>query len=424
MLLCVWAGARDEDVPGIARVTWDAMLDALDAVSPLVDEEREGLAYLDMRGIDGDARCWRERVHAALDPFELTVRVGIADTKFTAKAASFIGDGTVCDAADAPRLLAPLPAALLELDDRTGKRLELLGVRTLGDLARLPHGAFVRRFGVRSRHWHDCARGLDRTPFLPRAHALIIDAAIFGEGSAHSELQVFLAVRHLLERIGRDLERLGKSTGLLRLWIELENGDTRAIDVTLARPTADVRTIFDVARARLEGERFDAPITGLRARAIRLEAAGESQGLFNANDPDPRAVAVTLARLEAVLGEPACRARTVRAHPLEERFAYEPFEAAGEARTSASAAAQAVPQLRLLTVREIAVRVRDGMPAVIDLSSASRCAVIECAGPWRIEEGWFATPIARDEYDVLLDDGALYRIYRQGDRWYVRGAYD
>jgi hypothetical protein len=34
------------------------------------------------------------------------------------------------------------------------------------------------------------------------------------------------------------------------------------------------------------------------------------------------------------------------------------------------------------------------------------------------------TAIARDEYDVLLEDGDLYRIYRQGRHWYLRGTYD
>jgi len=50
--------------------------------------------------------------------------------------------------------------------------------------------------------------------------------------------------------------------------------------------------------------------------------------------------------------------------------------------------------------------------------------VLDCAGPWRVDDGWFESPVMRDEYDVLLDDGMLCRIYRQGERWYLRGAYD
>jgi hypothetical protein len=51
-------------------------------------------------------------------------------------------------------------------------------------------------------------------------------------------------------------------------------------------------------------------------------------------------------------------------------------------------------------------------------------AVLDCAGPWRVDDGWFEAPTVRDEFDVLLDDGMLCRIYRQGQQWYLRGAYD
>ena len=33
-------------------------------------------------------------------------------------------------------------------------------------------------------------------------------------------------------------------------------------------------------------------------------------------------------------------------------------------------------------------------------------------------------PHASDAYDVLLEDGALWRIVSEGGRWYVRGTYD
>jgi hypothetical protein len=77
------------------------------------------------------------------------------------------------------------------------------------------------------------------------------------------------------------------------------------------------------------------------------------------------------------------------------------------------------PQLRLLTVREINVKLRGNAPvSVLDKR------VVDCAGPWRVDDGWFDTPTIRDEYDVLLEDGMLCRIYRQGKHWYLRGAYD
>jgi len=52
-------------------------------------------------------------------------------------------------------------------------------------------------------------------------------------------------------------------------------------------------------------------------------------------------------------------------------------------------------------------------------------AVMQCVGPWRIAERAFTiSPVTRDEYDVVLEDGTFARIYRQGSHWYMRGVYE
>jgi nucleotidyltransferase/DNA polymerase involved in DNA repair len=411
------------------RALWEDVLDALDAVSPLVDDVRPGLAFLEMRGIEGSAHAWMVRARATLLSFALPFRFGIGANKICARAAAHVsGDGICPDGAERA-LLAPLPVTLLDVDEPTRERLRLLGIERLGDVARLPHGPFVRRFGPAAATWHALARGIDRSPFVPRGHAVAIEASMFGEGHADDEAQVIFALRILLARIAADLERCGKRAGTLRLDIELEDGTTNGMDVPLATPTAYERAMLDVMRAKIEGMTFTAAIVGLRVRALQLEEGGESQTLFVADDLDPQRIAVAIARLEAVLGERMQRARTNEAHALEERFSYERFVPPKRemfAEASLPPGAALVPQLRLLAVREIDVRLRAGEPAFIGEPSQ---AVLECAGPWRIEERpstplRTAEAIVRDEYDVLLEDGALYRIYRQGTRWYLRGAYD
>jgi protein ImuB len=404
-----------------AQSVWQEILDALDAVTPSIDDVREGIAFLDMRGIGGDLAQWSAQIREIVAPFGLSVTIGSASNRFCAYAAAWILDGTTIDAGEEARYLAPLPLELLDLDPNAAQRLHLLGVKTLGELARLPHGPLVRRFGRDAARWHDWARGIDRTPFLPRGHALAIEAAMFGEGCAESEEAVLFALRVLLARICGDLERSGKRASVLQLDVELETGETEHLEIALATATAQERAMLDVMRAKLEGITFVAPMTGLRLRALRLEEGGEAMPLVRGDEIDRQNVAVVLARLEAMLGEPVRRARTHPAHPLEERFSYEPFpvpkrDAAGGATTRPS---RVVPQLRLLAVTEIKVRVARGEPALVDGRT-----VVSCAGPWRIEDGWFLEPIVRDEYDVVLDDGAICRIYRQGNCWYLRGAYD
>ena len=53
--------------------------------------------------------------------------------------------------------------------------------------------------------------------------------------------------------------------------------------------------------------------------------------------------------------------------------------------------------------------------------------IVQQAGPWRTSgEWWTPAAWARDEWDVALSDGALYRIYCDADtgRWFIEGSYD
>ena len=372
---------------------------------------------------------WIAQTHRTLLRFECALRTAVGANKIAAWAASHVADGSLCAPGAERELLAPLPLSLLEIDPATIERLRLLGIERIGDLARLPHGPFVRRFGAVAASWHELARGIDRRPFVPRGHAVAIEASIFGEGRAADETQVFFALRMLLARICDDLERCGKRAGALRLAIELEDAEACTLDVPLATPTAHERTMFDMLRAKLEGMTFAAAIVGLRLQALQLEEGGEAQALFCADDLDPQRVAVTIARLEAALGAGIVRAQTRDAHLLEERFTYEPFEPPPRAMLEKNQTqSELVPQLRLLEVREVPVLLRGGEPAVVD-----RQAVSQCVGPWRVAERAYtpvpsgaegASPLSRDEYDVVLENGTFARIYRQGSHWYLRGVYE
>ncbi|HTB17673.1 MAG TPA: hypothetical protein VK708_06130, partial [Bryobacteraceae bacterium] len=50
--------------------------------------------------------------------------------------------------------------------------------------------------------------------------------------------------------------------------------------------------------------------------------------------------------------------------------------------------------------------------------------VLNAAGPWRTSGDWWTTTVwYRDEWDVALSNGSLYRIYRDS-HWFVEGSYD
>lgn len=427
-LLQAQAAASDVSIlvhdPVQSAHVWEDVLDALDATSPLVDDSGEGTAYLWMRGIAGTPQRWVRDVHAVLRGFDLPFRVAIAENKFTARAAALCANGTICEPGSERILLASLGIDVLEIEPEVVARLKLLGIATLGELAKLPHGPFVRRFGSRAALWHRNAQGVDSTPFLPRPHQIHIEAGLTGEGAAESEEQIYFALRMLVSRVVEDLCRLGKRAGTLILRLECENADVHELQIRIAQPTADPSMLFDLARAKIEGLTFESPVTGLRLQAANLEDGGTPATLFAGSDPDPSVVELAIARLEAALANSPTRARVVAAHRPEAEFAYERFTGMPTplpAGISALAAAEVPPQIRLLQVREIDVRVIKNAPAFV---GSPPQAVLDFAGPWRIDETWFQNAVVRDEYDVLLEDGTLCRIFRQDTRWYLRGAYD
>ncbi len=420
-----------DDPAADARV-WNEVLDALDAASPLVEDDEPGRAFIEMHGIAGEGAGWLAAVRTALAGFDLPLRLGLGPNRFVARCAAWRADGTVCGD-DAAAFLAPLPLALLDLDDGIGERLRLLGVSTLGALAALPHGPFVRRFGAAAAEWHARARGIDERPLRPRPRALRIDRALYGEGEASSEEQVLFALRTLVGRLVDDLAAAGRRAGRLVLLLECEDGEMRELRVRVAQPTAVPATLFELLRARLEGVTLHAAVAGLRLTAEELATGGVSLSLFAASDPDPDAIGVVLARLDAVLGAGnALRARVVEGPRHERRFVLEPFAleplvTRGPRAEPPPLAPDATLQLRLVDACPIDVRMLGGAPRFVGSPPQQ---VVELAGPWRVEEGWWApatgegVPLARDEYDVCLDDGALLRIARDAGGWSLRGVYD
>jgi protein ImuB len=291
----------------------------------------------------------------------------------------------------------------------------------------------VRRFGPSAARSHDRANGIDPEPLVPRARALRVERSLFGEGTAEREDQVLFALRTLVARVADDVAFAGKRCGYLRLTLECEDGATHELPTLLAQPTAQAATMFDLLRARLEGTVLAAPVCGLRLGAERLEEGGTERSLFAGRDPDPETVAVALARIEAALGPGSTlRARVTAGHRCETRYAYENFDARGLVRRAPHAGAtqasspEGTLAYRVLAPREIGVRLERGRPVAV----AGR-KIVELAGPWRVDESWWAQaldegalPYASDAYDVLLEDGTLWRIVAEAQRWYVRGAYD
>ena len=58
-------------------------------------------------------------------------------------------------------------------------------------------------------------------------------------------------------------------------------------------------------------------------------------------------------------------------------------------------------------------------------AGAIRGKILDLAGPWRTSGDWWTVdPWLRDEWDIALSDGALYRLFCDPRGWFVEGSYD
>lgn len=98
------------------------------------------------------------------EQFGLNVTVGLASSKFVAYAASLVAGNEgvkLIPRGEEAVFLAPLPVDALPLDRETRRRLDLLGLRRMGQIALLPRPALIAQFGRIGGTMHRLASGDD-----------------------------------------------------------------------------------------------------------------------------------------------------------------------------------------------------------------------------------------------------------------------
>lgn len=447
---------RDERAIGAAR---EALLDVAGSVSPRVESEGNAV-YLDIDGLEkifssdgGIAAALSTRA----ERLGLAVGVGTAGSKTTARIAAGIaarkGEAILVprgrDAAWlAPHPLSALtpvtePAALVAGARETWPALQesfqRLGLRRLGDLARLPRGEVGSRFGKAGARLWRIAAGKESNALLPEAPPLEFTEGVSLEYSVESLEALLFLMRGLIDRLVQRLAVHGLSCSGLRVGLDLADGGHAERRVGVLAPTADVKALAILTRHALEAEPPHAAIVGVRAVAVADRPRPTQLDLFRPTGPSPERLATTLVRLAALCGSERVGRPVPPAGHRPEAFTVTSFDPASEERAhgddgtepelprSGRAALRAVrPPRRAQVFQE------GGSIAYVRASGLGGRAVVS-GGPWRIEtEWWSERPCRRDYYDVQLSDGGIYRLYREigtgrasvGDQWFIDGCYD
>jgi len=289
------------------------LLDALETCGPLVEGAAPGICYFDAASLPSGEAGALGAATALASALGFACAAGIADDKFTARCAALVaGAGaSIVPSGGSAAFLAPLPVGLLDLFPGDADRFDLLGLRTLGQLAALPAGPLALRFGERARRYRELARGEDQEPLQPRHETTVHEERFaFVEGAVDSLEPVLSAMRGCVAAVAAKLAGSAQTCNRLDIILEhdehnvaLERSSSTTIPVLLADPTASAESMFHLARIALESREMLELIAAVTARVAPCGQAPPQLSLFDGSAASRRAaLAATLARLHAALG--------------------------------------------------------------------------------------------------------------------------
>lgn len=253
----------------------ERLLAALEDLSPTVeaDPTEPGCWYVDLRGLDRRLGPPQEAAQSllAITPPALRPRVGIAPGKFAARVAAgraTPGAARVVDAAEVQSFLAGEATAWLPLPPETLRRLERLGLRTLGELRALPAPAVAARFGPAGRHAWELAGGRDDAPVRPRPRAETVVETLELDVPATSRETLLIGVTRLVLRAFGRLAMRNRHVRQARLWATLEGGRSWEKTATLREP-AGAQKMVETLGYRLQAVELSGAV-----EALTLELTG------------------------------------------------------------------------------------------------------------------------------------------------------
>ncbi len=204
LALCKDAVIVEPNPVHVAQVV-DGIMQRLQQVSPQVEYQPQQF-FLDLVGLRELYRSDLQRLERAIRgafPALLFPRIGVAPGKFgaalAAETAAALGIQVVT--ADAlPAFLAPFPVRLLPFSVEQQRRLELMGLRTVGDMARLPLTAVQAQFGRQGALAWRLAQGHDDAPLVAYQPRPMVTASVQLDDPLSSVEGFYAALRVVVAR--------------------------------------------------------------------------------------------------------------------------------------------------------------------------------------------------------------------------------
>ncbi len=406
-----------------------ALLDLAREFTPRVEARGPTPVLLDLFGL---GRVWPtpqalgQAIFVAAQGRQIEAQVALAWSRATALVLARGRPGlTIVSPGKEAEALAPLPLALLDLDLERSELFARWGLRTISDLARLPVAGLAERLGPDGPRLLGLARGEDDGLFVPTAAPVAFEMALELDWPVDGLEPLSFLLARVLEPLCAGLVARGRRAATLTVDLGLVDGSTHRRALRPAAPSGEPRTWRTLVLLDLEAHPPRDAVQAITVRAEPTPARSVQFSLLDPAQPSPERLAETMARLHSWTAAGRGGAAALLDTHRPGAFAVGTF-APGPVTPRAPAPGSPRVALRAFRPpRPARVALRDGAPAFV-AAAGVRGAVVDHAGPWRASGDWWDVAWSREEWDVALLAGGVYRIFRDRLReaWFVEGELD
>jgi protein ImuB len=398
--------------------------------SPYIEENPPDTVLFDVRGLESlygpPERLAREIERRIGVPASIAMA---SNPDAALHAAHGIRGVTVIAPGREAEVLAPLPVNLLAGSSETAELLHLWGIRTFGEFAKLPPLGVAARIGDEGVHLQRLARGDGYRQLRPLSDPLEFEEELELDDPVELIEPLSFVLSRLLNDICGKLGARSLATNEIRLRLTLENAPEHVVSLRLPVPMLDVKAFLKMLQLDLSGRPPVAPVLKVHLRAQPVKPRRTQHGLFVPSSPEPEKLELTVARLRHLVGDGQVGTPEVRNTHRPDSFSMRGFapQLAVQSRIAVAEMKDARLCLRRFRPpRHAQVIVVNRQPVrVVSPSVSGR--VVMAKGPWRTSgEWWREDAWNRDEWDIALESGALYRLFQEvtGSRWFIEGSYD
>ncbi len=403
-----------------------ALLSVAFTLSPAVEHTGPGVCTIDLAGrpVDQHAPALHDAIRR-LEDLGLPATAGLAATPLLALYAA--RETASVKVVESPRtFLDRLPITAAEPAPELLPVLAGWGVRTLGDLTVLPKVEVARRLGPPGLELWERAVGETCRPIHRTYPKLTFSSSLDFEHEIETLEPLVFVLRRCLDRLAADLAVAGCSATDLNLELRLSDESSHRHHVRLPEPTGQSDTLFRTLLTHVESLHTTSPVIGFSLGLIPARTLVRQQGLFETGLRDPHRFAETLARTSTIVG--ADRTGTPRqddTHRPDSITLELPAAVVPPPRPEPVCPPLGPPLRRFRPPHPAKVELARETPLYV-WTDTVQGAVTATSGPWVGSGDWWRPDLAwqREEWDVTLEDGGLYRLMETSEGWFLEGVYD